>query len=311
MFESNRREFLTTCAAAGLGYSMNGMFASTALAENAPVMSIARYKTSPTEAEAINEEAEKLTRAAIDALGGMAKFVSKGDVVFVKPNIGWDRTPEMAANTNPVVVATLITMCIEAGAKEVKVSDNTCNVKERTFPRSGIQVAAEKAGARVYFLNPTRCKKMAINGQVIKEWEIYPEFVEADKFINVPIAKHHQISEATIGMKNLMGVIGGARDQYHQQIDKTLPDLAAFMKPDLVVVDGIRVLLRNGPVGGNLKDVARKDVIAAGTDQVALDAFGASLIGRKPEDISHIKEAAARGMGKIDFMSLAPKEITI
>lgn len=311
MFESNRREFLTTCAAAGLGYSMSGLFASSALAQSVPVMSIARYKSSPAEAEAVAEEAEKLTRAAIDALGGMSKFVSKGDVVFIKPNIGWDRTPEMAANTNPQVIATLIKMCSEAGAKEVKVSDNTCNPEQRTFARSGIKEAAEKAGARVFFLNPSRYKKMAVNGQVIKEWEIYPEFVEADKFINVPIAKHHQISEATIGMKNLMGVIGGARDQIHQQIDKTLPDLAAFMKPDLIVVDGIRVLLRNGPVGGNLKDVARKDVIAAGTDQVALDAFGATLIGRKPEDISHIKEAGARGMGKIDFMSLSPKEVMV
>ncbi len=311
MMENNRRQFLATCAMAGVGYATSRFLTRSAFAQDTPVMSIARYKNSPAEADAIAEEAEKLTRAAIDALGGMSKFVSKGDVVFIKPNIGWDRTPELAANTNPHVIATLIKMCDEAGAKEVKVSDNTCNAEQRTFARSGIQEAAKKAGANVFFLNPNRYKKMAVNGKVIKEWELYPEMIEADKLINVPIAKHHTISNATIGMKNLMGVIGGARDQFHQQIDQTLPDLQAFVKPDLIVVDGIRVLLRNGPVGGNPKDVARKDTIAAGTDPVALDAFGVTLIDRKPEEISHIVEAANRGMGKIDFMSLSPKEIVI
>jgi len=108
-----------------------------------------------------------------------------------------------------------------------------------------------------------------------------------------------------------MGVIGGARNRYHQDIDNSLPDLAAFVKPDLVVLDAIRVLTRNGPVGGNPSDVARKDLVAAGTDQVALDAFGATLLGHKPEDIGHIKEAAVRGLGTLDYASLSPKELTV
>ncbi len=310
MTEKNRRQFISTCAAAGIGCSISGILPQFAEAA-APSMSIAKYKTSPTETAAIAEEAEKLTRAAIEALGGMSRFITKGDVVFVKPNIGWDRKPELAGNTNPDVVATVIKMCLEAGAKQVKVSDNTCHAQERTFARSGIKEAAEKVGARVFFLNPKRYKKMAIDGKIIKEWDIYPEIMEADKLINIPIVKHHTISGATIGMKNLMGIIGGSRDQFHQRIDQTLPDLAAFAKPDLIIVDGIRVLLRNGPVGGNIKDVARKDTIAAGTDQVALDAFGAELLGRIPEEISHIKEAALRGLGKIDYKSLAPKEIMV
>jgi len=310
MTEKNRRQFISTCAAAGIGCSISGCLPQSAEAA-APSMSIAKYKTSPTDKVAIAEEAEKLTRAAIDALGGISRFVAKGDVVFVKPNIGWDRKPELAGNTNPDVVATVIKMCLEAGAKQVKVSDHTCHSQERTFARSGIKQAAEKAGARVFFLNPKRYKKMAIGGKVIKEWDIYPEIMEADKLINIPIVKHHTISGATIGMKNLMGIIGGSRDQFHQRIDQTLADLAAFVKPDLIIVDGIRILLRNGPVGGNIKDVGRKDTIAAGIDQVALDAFGAELLGRNPEEISHIKEAASRGLGKIDYKSLAPKEITV
>ncbi|HOJ60238.1 MAG TPA: DUF362 domain-containing protein [bacterium] len=302
---------MTSCAAAGLGMNLPGWFSNEAFAADQPQMSIARYKESPTEKDAIQEEAEKLTRAAIDALGGMARFISKGDVVWVKPNIGWDRPAELAANTNPDVVATLVKMCYEAGAKQVHVSDNTCNDQKRTFVRSGIQKAAEEAGARVYFLDPRKYKKMAINGKTIKEWEIYADMVEADKLINVPIVKHHGLCEVTLSMKNLMGVIGGARNRYHQDIDNSLPDLAAFVKPDLVVLDAIRVLTRNGPVGGNPSDVARKDLVAAGTDQVALDAFGATLLGHKPEDIGHIKEAAVRGLGTLDYASLSPKELTV
>jgi len=309
--ESNRRQFLTSCAAAGLGMNLPGLFTQMAFTAEQPPMSIARFKESPTEADGIKEEAEKLTRAAIDALGGMSRFISKGDVVWVKPNIGWDRPAELAANTNPDVVATLVKMCYEAGAKQVHISDNPCNDQKRTFVRSGIQKAAADSGARVYFLDQRKYKKMAINGKTIKEWEIYTDAVEADKFINVPIVKHHGLCEVTLSMKNLMGVIGGARDRYHQDIGNSLPDLAAFIKPDLVVIDAIRVLTRNGPVGGNPADVARKDVVAAGVDQVALDAFGATLLGHKPQDIGHIVEAAARGLGTLDFASLSPKELTV
>ena len=276
-----------------------------------PSLSIAHFKSSPAEADGIAQEAKRLTRQAVEALGGMSRFVSKGNVVWVKPDIGWDRRPEQAATTNPDVVATLVEMCYQAGAKKVLVSDNPCNPAQLSFPRSGIQQAAEKAGAEVMFLDERKFRKMSINGKVLREWQVYQDVVEADRLINVPIAKNHNLCLATLGMKNLMGVLGGPRNRLHQDLGGTLPDLAAFLKPCLVVLDAIRVLTANGPVGGNLADVKRKDAVVAGVDQVAVDALGATLLGYKPASIGYIAEGNARGLGVIDFKSLAPKQIEV
>jgi uncharacterized protein (DUF362 family) len=306
MTDLNRRAFLKQVALAGAGLQA-GLF-SLARASATPKMSIARYRTSPVESEGVAEEAGRLTRQAIQALGGMSRFVSKGHVVWVKPNIAWDRTPEQAGNTNPDVVATVIKMCYEAGAKEVIVGDNPCNAGERTYPNSRIQPAAEKAGARVVHLDQRKFKKTALNGKALKDWEIYSDMIEVDTFINIPIAKHHRLAGATLGMKNLMGVCGGSRNRFHQDLTNVLPDLAAFIKPKLTVLDGIRVLPVNGPVGGNLDDVKRKDTVVAGIDQVAIDAFGATLLDMEPKKIDHIVEAANRGLGTMDFASLSPTE---
>ena len=314
----DRRDFLKAGALAGAG-SLLGLHALPAIPFPQPPapspqplsLSIAHYKTSPAEPDGIAEEARRLTRQAVEALGGMNRFVAKGNVVWVKPDIGWDRRPEQAATTNPDVVATLVEMCFQAGAKKVLVSDNPCNPARLSFPRSGIQQAAEKAGAEVIFLDERKFRKMSLNGKVLKEWEVYQDVVEADRLINVPIAKNHNLCLATLGMKNLMGILGGARNRLHQDLGGTLVDLAAFLKPRLVVLDAIRVLTANGPVGGNLADVKRKDTLVAGVDQVAVDAVGATLLGYKPASIVYIAQGSARGLGAIDFNSLSPKQIEV
>lgn len=304
----DRRAFLQAGAALGLG----ALTKRQGEAAPAPAsLAIAHSKSSPAEAEAIAQMAGRLTRQAVDALGGMRRFVSRGDVVWVKPNISWDRRAEQAANTNPDVVAALVTLCLEAGAKKVVVTDHTAHAAQRTFPRSGIQPAAEKAGAESFFIDPRRFRKMAVKGKVLTEWEVYTEAVEADKLINVPIVKHHGLCRVTAGMKNLMGVIGGPRNRLHQDLTRTLPDLAAFFKPTLVVVDAVRIMTANGPTGGSLADVTRKDTVAASIDQVAADALSASLLGLRPQDVGYIVEAAARGLGKLDFESLSPRRIEI
>ena len=304
MREVNRRQFLG--AAPGLLAAGRILHAAT------PSLAIARYESPSAAPEGIAEEARRLTRRAVDALGGMSRFVSKGNVVWVKPNIGWDRRPEQAACTNPDVVATVIQMCYEAGAKKVFVSDNPCQPAQRTFPRSGIQQAAEKAGAQCYFMDSRKFRRMAIRGgQVLREWEFYQDAVEADRIINVPIAKQHSLSNATLGMKNLMGLAGGARERFHQDIRRSLVDIAAFLKPQLVVLDAVRVLAANGPTGGNLADVKRKDTIVASIDQVAVDACGATLLGLKPSDIGCVVEGHARGLGNMNFQSLAPVRLEI
>ncbi len=312
MAQIDRRNFLKAGVTAGAGFGVGLLGTQSLIASPQPsALSIAHYKSSPADPDGIAEEAKRLTRQAVDALGGMGRFVSKGNVVWIKPDIGWDRRPEQAATTNPDVVATLVEMCYQAGAKKVLVSDNPCNPARLSYPRSGIQPAAEKAGAEVPFLDERKFRRMSLNGKVLKEWEVYQDIVEADRLINVPIAKNHNLCLATLGMKNLMGVIGGARNRLHQDLGGTVADLAAFLKPRLVVLDAIRVLTANGPVGGNLADVKRKDTLVAGVDQVAVDAVGATLLGYKPESIVYIVQGNARGLGTMDFKSLSPRQIEV
>jgi uncharacterized protein (DUF362 family) len=307
MFEVNRRQLLKSAISA------TGLAIGSGIANAAPPsLAIGHYKAPSPAPDAIAEEARRLTRAAIDALGGMGRFVSKGQKVWVKPNIGWDRRPEQAACSNPDVVATVVEMCYQAGAAKVLVSDNPCVEAEKSFARSGIQAAATKAGAQCYYMDDRKFRRMALKGaQVIKEWEIYADAVECDRFINVAIAKHHSLSKATLSMKNLMGVTGGARNRFHQDIAKTLADLAGFIRPQLVILDAIRVLSANGPTGGNLADVKRKDIVVAGTDQVAVDSYGATLFGLNAADLGYVVEGQARGLGTMNYRALSPAQLEV
>ena len=310
MCEHSRREFLVGSAAAGLLALRPGLALAQA-AEKTPSMTIARWSGAKPAAEAaMKDAAVKLTERAIEALGGMKRFVSRGDVVWVKPNIGWDRTPEQAANTNPDVVATIIRMCFDAGAKAVKIGDNPCDVAEKTYAASGIAAAARQLGAKVVFLDPTRFKEAKIGGEQVKTIPVYPEIIETDLVINVPIVKHHRLAGLTMCMKNYMGVID-KRNTFHQAIAPSVADLTRFMKPELCVLDATRVLKANGPKGGKLEDVETKLMLAAGVDIVALDAWGAELVGKNPADIGTIAKGQEFGLGKIDYRSLAPRELAV
>jgi uncharacterized protein (DUF362 family) len=252
-----------------------------------------------------------ITKEAIAALGGMTKFVSKGDVVMIKPNIGWDRTPEMAACTNPEVVKALVEMSLNAGAKKAIVMDNTINQAQRCYARSGIQAAAKEAGADVLFVNPRHIKKMAIKGEWLKEWDIIQDFVEADKIINVPIVKNHSLCRATLGMKNWLGAIAGSRNQLHQKLDQAVIDLAAFFKPTLTVIDAYRILVRNGPQGGRPSDTKLMKTVVAGKDYVAADALGATFLDLSPADLPFLRIAYQKGFGEINPEKLRIEKRTI
>jgi len=249
------------------------------------------------------------TEMALEALGGIDRFISRGDVVLIKPNMAWDRTPELAANTNPELVATLVRSCLGAGAKEVKIFDNTCEDARRTYVRSGVMEAAKKAGGKVAYMDERRFREMEIKGEVLQKWEVYQEALEVDKMINVPILKHHSLARLTMGMKNLMGLIGGSRARLHWDLDPALVDLAAFFKPTLVVLDAVRILTRSGPQGGSVRYVKRGNTVAAGIDQVAIEALGAQLFGVSPEEMDHIKLAHERGLGQMDLAKVSVKEV--
>jgi uncharacterized protein (DUF362 family) len=253
-------------------------------------------------------EPRELVRRAFDDLGSIHLFVKRQDVVVVKPNIAWDRTPEQAANTNPEVVAEVVRQCWQAGAKRVIVTDVSCNEARRCFQRSGIQAAARAEGAEVILPDPALFREVDLGGVVLKNWPVFIPFLEADKIINLPIAKHHGLVGCTLGMKNWYGILGGQRNRLHQEIHQSLVDLANFMLPTVTLLDCYRILLRNGPTGGNLEDVALKKTLVAGTDPVALDAYVAKAYWNlDPEHLPYLQMAAARGLGIVDFEKLQVK----
>lgn len=254
----------------------------------------------------------RLTAAALEALGGIRTFISRGDVVVIKPNIGWDRRPEQAANTNPDVVAEVVRQCRAAGAARILVTDITCNDATRCFNRSGIAAAARAAGADVQLAQEARFREVNIGGAMLGRQPVYDAYLDADKFINIPIAKHHGLTRVTLGMKNLYGILGGNRSRLHQDIHNSLADLASFLRPTLVLLDAWRVLLRNGPQGGSLADVDERHMLVACTDQVAIDAFGGEqFFGLGVADMPWIGLAEARGLGTSDLANIRREEITI
>lgn len=253
-------------------------------------------------------EPRDLVQHALANLGGLGRFIGKQDVVVVKPNIAWDRTPEQAANTNPEVVAEVVRQCWQAGAKRVIVTDVSCNEPRRCFLRSGIQAAARAEGAEVVLPAPDMYREVELGGVILKTWPVFTPFLEADKVINVPIAKHHELTGATLGMKNWYGILGGERNRLHQQIHQSLVDLANFMLPTLTLLDCYRILLRNGPTGGNLEDVALKKTMVAGTDPVAIDAYVAKAYWNlDAEKMPYLQMAAAHGLGTLEFEALTAK----
>lgn len=297
MHQLDRRAFIKTtlAAAAAVGsVPVLDLLALPALAAEAPPLAVRKGSDIP-----------KLVRDTIGALGGMAKFVKPGQTVVVKPNIGWDRTVELAANTHPEVVRTLVELCLEAGAKKVRLFDRTCNDPRRCYTQSGIAaaVAAIKSDrAELEHMDPRAYRELAIKGgKVFPTWEFYGPALEADVFINVPIAKHHSISRLTLGMKNLMGVIGGSRGKLHTDIAEALADINSVLPSDLTVIDATRILVANGPQGGRTEDVRRLDTLIASPDLVAADAYAATLFDLKPEEVPSIVAGARRGLGIMDL----------
>jgi uncharacterized protein (DUF362 family) len=304
---------LLRLAGTGLGAAGLGLWLSERSSRPQPALamnvqrshSVAADPNLPDMAILQGDDPEQLTRQAIEELGGMRRFIGRGDVVLVKPNIGWDRTPEQAANTNPGVVAEVVRQCWSAGARRVIVTDVSCNDPRRCFQRSGIAAAAQRAGAEVILPDPAQFQDVDLQGEVLRNWPVFAPFLNADKIINLPIAKHHSLTGATLGMKNWYGILGGPRHQLHQKINESLVDLADFIRPTLTIIDCYRVLIRNGPTGGNLEDVVLKKSLVAGTAPVALDAYVAKAFWNLDvSSLPYLQMAANRGLGTYEFEKL-------
>jgi uncharacterized protein (DUF362 family) len=299
----NRREFLKTAGIAGIGLSIPKNLDA--------ILNTQETLSRPELIVVSGEPPSKIVKVAIDALGGMSKFVSKDDIVVVKPNMAWDRLPEQAANTNPEVVAAVVSLCYEAGAKKVKVFDRTVNDPRRCYFQGGIAGAARAVGGIVSYVDERKFRSMRINGEVLKRWPLYTEIFEADKVINIPIAKHHSLAKLTMSMKNWMGIMGGSRDKIHQKLDQCLVDLSRVIRPTLTILDAVRILIANGPQGGSIADVRKLNTVIVGTDQVAVDSYGATLFGMKGSDLGYVRLAARAGLGTMDLSKVNIKKINI
>lgn len=256
---------------------------------------------------------EKMVRRGIQALGGMEHFMKKGADVIIKPNIcvGYN-TYEYASTTNPWVVAALVKMCLEAGAKRVRVMDFPFGSSaEQSYRYSGIEDAVKEAGGEMEVMSGLKYIEVDIPDAIqFKKAKVYADILTTDFLINVPIAKHHSMAKLTLGLKNLMGTIQ-LRERIHPSFEKNLVDLANLVRPHLTVIDAIRTLMDHGPTGGSLDDVKLQNTLIFSPDIVAADSYATRLFDMTPQDIPYIMAAAERGLGKADLTSLNIQEISV
>ena len=258
-------------------------------------------------------EPEELVRRAMAALGGMEKFVPKGARVLIKPNICVAyHTYEYAATTNPWVVAALVRLAFEAGARSVQVLDYPFGGSaDEAYTRSGIEEQVRAAGGEMAPMPGFKFQTVDLPQAVdLRRTKVFKDALDADVLIDVPIAKHHGLARLTLGMKNLMGLVQD-RGSIHHNLGQRIADLTSLFQPDLTVVDAVRVLMANGPTGGDLDDVKKLDTVIASADIVAADSYATSLFGLRPEDIAYIPAAAAMGLGRSDLENLKIEQITI
>lgn len=252
-------------------------------------------------------EADVMFDKAISAMGGMGKFVQKGQTVLVKPNIGWDVTPERAGNTNPNLVKRVVQYCMEAGAKHVYVFDNTCDKWDRCYANSGIEKAVKDAGGKMV-PGHTESYYQTVeipDGKKLKTAKVHELVLQSDVFINIPVLKNHQGAKLTIAMKNLMGVVWDRMYWHRNDLQQCIADYASFSKkPTLNIIDAYRVMMKNGPRGVSEADVSLMKSLIISTDMVAADAAATKVFGLAPEDIPHIEIAHQMGLGEMSLEKL-------
>ncbi len=282
-----------------------------------PYGTLAHAEEEPSLVIAKNGTPEQLLRAAMAPLGGMGRFIKKGQRVVIKANIAWARTPEQACTNNPELLYALVRMCYGAGAERVAVWDHTCDNHQFTFVRTGLKEAGQRAGAEVLSGHGRNVyKKVEIpKGKKLKTAEVLKEVLEADVFINFPIPKHHFASELTLGMKNLIGIVWDMELLHKIDLHQSIADLNTLRKPDLVVMDAIKILTSNGPKGPG--KVESPGEVIASTDIVAVDAYATSFFKNprtgkpfRPEEIRFIKNAYELGLGKMDLTQVRVKKVS-
>lgn len=252
------------------------------------------------------------------AMGGISRFVKKGQKVVVKPNIGWDKKPELAANTNPQLVAAIVADCLKAGASEVVVFDHTCDEWQACYKNSGIEAAAKAAGAKMAFAHDEKYYK-EVNlpkGLRLKSAKIHENIIDCDVWINVPVLKNHGGAKMTIAMKNYMGIVWDRGFWHSNDLQQCIADCATYSKKPVVnIVDAYRIMTQNGPKGKTIDDVVEAKALFISTDIVAADTAALKFFNQfremKIEAVSHIGKAENLNVGTSNLESIKVERIKI
>lgn len=306
-----RRDFITKSIGAGIAAGAGFTFLSL---EEAFGNSLSNPHAPYDLIAVMGGEPEDMFEKGIAALGGIKAFVKAGQTVTIKPNMGWDRTPEFAANTNPKLIARIVEQCFSAGAKDVFVFDHTCDNWQKAYTTSGIEKAAKAAGAKVIPGNSVSTYKdvSVPKGKSLKDAKVHEKILDCDVFINVPVLKHHDGAQVSFAMKNLMGIVWDRGFWHKNDLQQCIADMVTYRKPDLNIIDGYRVLKKNGPKGVSANsDVSLEKSQIISTDIVAADAAAAKIFGKEPNTIGHIKIANDMGLGTMDITKLNIHRIKI
>lgn len=276
------------------------------------------FASKEEEYQAREAQAFTMVESALKAMGGVEQFIKKGDVVVIKPNVAFDKNPDLAATTQPDTVSAVTKLCLGAGARKVIVCDNPINNPESCFFKTKVGDAALRAGAELMLPKDSYFEQLYVGGDIITNtWRMfYRPFREATKVIGISPVKDHNLCKATVTMKNWYGLLGNPRNQFHQDIHGIISDFALMMRPTLVIADGRKLLMRNGPTGGSLNDVKRGDTMVVGTDHLAVDSWCVTrLLERSRHEIIYLDKAlaktTARGNPLADWRPQWTQEITV
>jgi len=265
----------------------------------------------PTMAIAHGIEHEKTIAAAVGALGGMGRYIQKGDVVMIKPNVAFDRPPTLAATTHPDALRAVAKLVYAAGASKVLVADNPINSPAGCFLKSGLRTVANELNLQLLYPETNSFAPIQLEGEILRNWTFFNEpFKRANKVIGLAPCKDHNLCHASMSMKNWYGLLGGRRNQFHQHIHSIVSDFALMMKPTLVILDGMNVLMKNGPTGGRLSDVKKAGTVVAGTDMVAIDSYAYThILERDITELTYIHKAHERKLGNMNWKETLYKEV--
>jgi len=300
-----RRDFVKTTLAIGATVSIADFGKLFAAESQTPATSTLPAETGPKPVLVAVRDGDRVAMLdkALAELGGIQAFVKPGQTVVIKPNIGWNASPERGANTHPSIVGHLTALCLSAGAKSVIVFDNTCDQWQETYKNSGIEKAAKDAGAIVVNgKDETLYREVAIpNGIKLKSAKVHSLILDSDVFINVPVLKHHQATLMTACMKNLMGIVWDRGSWHRTDLHQCIADVLTLRKPALNIIDAYHPMVRNGPRGKTIEDVVEMRTLLASTDIVAIDAAAAKLLGHTPSDITYVKIGHEMKLGRMDL----------